>query len=119
MELSLPAVAADTEMGMNQPDQAEETLRQYDIATGMQFFGNATTRLMAEIRRMGMMPEPEPIAKQQPMRLERQGRKHPWYVIRSRQPHPNEGDAPRPPQRQPETTSSSAVPLSTPVGGTG
>ena len=68
MELTPPTGGADTEMmGMNQPEQADEALRQYDIATGLQFFGNATTRLLADISRMGVMPELEPIPKQQRM----------------------------------------------------
>ena len=99
MELTRHTRGADPEMmGMNQPEQAEEALRQYDITSILQFFGNATTRLMADISRLGMMPEPEPIPMQQRRRMERQGRTHLWYVIRNRQPHPREGDTPRPPQ---------------------
>ena len=88
MELTPPTGEADAKTGMNQPEQAEVALRQYDITSGLQFFGNATTRLMADISRMGMMPEPQPIPMQQRWWMERPGRTHPWYVIRSRQPHP-------------------------------
>ena len=94
MELTLPTGAADTGMGMDQPAQREVPLRQYSIASGLQFFGNAATRLMADITRRGVMPKPETIPRQQRRRLERRGRTHPWYVIPGWQPHPGEGDTP-------------------------
>ena len=94
MELTLPSGGADTEMGMNQPEQAEEALRRYDITSILQFFGNATTRLMADISCRGVMPEPEPIPRHQRRLLERQDRTHLWYVIRGWQPRPGEGDTP-------------------------
>ena len=99
MELTLPTGGADTEMGMNRPEQGEEALRHYDITTSLQFFGNATTRLMADISRRGVIVEAEPIPKHQRRLLERPGRTHSWYVIRGLQPHPSEGDTPRTPQR--------------------
>ena len=99
MELTLPTGGADTEIGVNQPEQGEEALRKYDITTSLQFFGNATTRLMADISCRGMIPEPQLIPLHQRRRLERQGRTHSWYVIRGLQPHPSEEDTPRSPQR--------------------
>ena len=94
MELTVPTVGADTEMGMNQLEQRQEALRQYDITRGLQFFGNATTRLMADISRRGVIVEPEPIPRHQRRLLERRGRTNLWYVIRGRQPRSGEGDTP-------------------------
>ena len=93
MELTLPTGGADTDLGMNQTEQAEQLLRQHDITSSLQFFGNATARLMADISRRGMMLEPHSITKQKTRRLERQGT-HPWYLIRGFQPHRSEGNTP-------------------------